>query len=152
MGPLYSLFLIHHTMSIPMLLVTRDVGQLWTHLGIINWSGRGVAESTLRSYAAGKKCYITFCSQFNCRPLPVTEATLLRFTAHLASLGLSYQTTHLYLCAVCHLQIVSKLPEPSLTSYPLLNYSLRGFVEESVEESHSLVYQALLHHMVPSFA
>ena len=57
----------------------------------------------------------------------------LRFTAHLASLDLSYQTTRLYLCAVLHLQIVNKLPEPSLASYPLLNYALRGFVEESVE-------------------
>ena len=87
---------------------------------------RGVPESTLRSYTAGKKHYLTICSQFNCRPLPVTEATLLRFTAHLASLGLSYKPTGLYLCAVCHLQIVHNLPEPSLASYPLLNYALWG--------------------------
>ena len=132
MGPLFPLFLIYLTMYIPMLLVPMDAGQLWTYLGIFNCRGRGVAESTLRFYAAGKKRYLTFCSQFNCRPLPVTEATLLRFTAHLASLGLSYQTTRLYLCAVHHLQIVNELPDPSLAFYHLLNYALRGFVEESV--------------------
>ena len=48
---------------------------------------RGIAESTLRSYVAGKKCYLMFCSQYNCHPLPVTDAILLRFTVHLASLG-----------------------------------------------------------------
>ena len=80
-----------------------------------------------------EETYLTFCSQFKCRPFPVPEATLLRFTAHLASLDLSYQTTRLYLCAVLHLQIVNKLPDPSLASYPLLNYALRGFVEEAVE-------------------
>ena len=133
MGPLFSLSLIRLTMYIPMLLVPMDAGQLWTYLGIFNCSARGVAESTLRFYTAGKKHYLTFCSQCNCRPLPVTDATLLRFTAHLESLHLSYLTTRLYLCAVLQLQIVNKLPDPSLASYPLLNYGLRGFIEESVE-------------------
>ena len=133
MGPLFSLSLIHLTMYILMLQVPMDAGQLWTYLGIFNCSARGVADSTLRFLVAGKKRYLTFCSQCNCRPLPVTEATLLRFTAHLASLHLSYQITRLYSCAVLHLQIVNKLPEPSLASYPLLKYALRGFVEESVE-------------------
>ena len=63
----------------------------------------GVSESTLIFYAAGKIYYLIFCSQFNCCPLPVTEATFLRVTeatflrvtAHLASLDLSYQTTRL---------------------------------------------------------
>ena len=96
-------------------------------------SACAIAESTLRFYAAGKKHYIIFCSQFNRRPLPVNEAILLQITAHLASLDLSYQTTRLYLCAILHLQIVNKLPEPSLASYSLLNYALQGFVEESVE-------------------
>ena len=54
-----------------------------------------VSESTSIFYAAGKIHYLIFCSQFNCCPLPVTEATLLRVTAHLASLDLSYQTTRL---------------------------------------------------------
>ena len=123
-----------------------NVGQLWRYFGFqhkrgvalkkihtFNCSAHGVAESTLRFYAAGKKRYLTFCSQFICRPLPVTEATLLRFTALLASLDLSYQRSRLYLCAVLHLQIVNKLPDPSLASYPLLIYALRGFVEEAVE-------------------
>jgi len=51
---------------------------------------------------------------------------LLRFVVHLASLGLSYQTVKSYVSAVRHLQIVSSLPDPSVASYPRLNYALRG--------------------------
>ena len=48
-GPHFPLYL---TMYIPMLQVPMDAGQLWTYLGIFNCSGRGVAEFTLRFYAA----------------------------------------------------------------------------------------------------
>ena len=88
--------------------------------------GQGIAKSTLRSYDTGKKRYLSFCTQFKCCPLPVTEATLLRFVAHLASSDLTHQTVRLYLCAVRHLQIVNNLPDPALASYPLLGYALRG--------------------------
>ena len=54
-----------------------------------------VSESILIFCVAGKIYYLIFSSQFNCCPLPVTEATFLRVTAHLASLDLSYQTTRL---------------------------------------------------------
>ena len=58
--------------------------------------------------------------------LPVGEVILLRFVAHVASLGLSYQTVKLYLSAVHHLQIMCDLPDPCVASYPRLNYALRG--------------------------
>jgi len=51
----------------------------------------------------------------------------LRFVAHLASLGFSYQTVKSYLNTVRHLQILSNLPDLSVASYPRLNYALRGF-------------------------
>ena len=67
-----------------------------------------------------------FCDHFRLLPLPVSEVILLRFVAHVASLGLSYQTVKLYLSAVRHLQITSNLPDFSVASYPRLNYALRG--------------------------
>ena len=64
---------------------TYGCGAVVDILGFFNCSARGVVESTLRFYVVRKKHYLTFRSQFNCRPLPVTESTLLRFTVHLAS-------------------------------------------------------------------
>ena len=87
---------------------------------------RGLARSTLASYETGKRRYLTFCKQFQFPPLPTNETTLLRFVAHLASSSLCYQTVRLYLCAVRHLQIANNMPDPSLSSYPRLNYALRG--------------------------
>ena len=85
--------------------------------------GRGVADSTLRSYAAGRKRYLDFCAQFNLQPLPLREFILPRFVAHLASLDL---TVRLYLSAICHMQIVSGMSDPALASYARLNYALHG--------------------------
>ena len=96
--------------------------------------GKGVADSTLRAYISGKKRYMEFCDQFRLLPLPVDEVILLRFVAHLASLGLSYQTVKLYLSAVRHLQIMSDLPDPSVAAYPRLNYALRGLHRRVAEK------------------
>ena len=87
--------------------------------------GRGVADSTLRAYTSGKNHYREFCDHF-CLLLPASEVIVLRFVAHLASLGLSYQTFKLYLSAVHHLQIMCNFPDSSVASYPRLNYALRG--------------------------
>ena len=88
--------------------------------------GRGVADSTLRSYAAGRRRYLDFCAQFNLQPLLLREVILLRFVAHLASLDLSHQTVRLYLSAIRYMQIVSGMSDPVLASYARLNYALRG--------------------------
>lgn len=47
----------------------------------------GVADSTLRSYAVGKRRYLDFCFRFGFRPLPVCEVTLLRFGGSLGRTG-----------------------------------------------------------------
>ena len=87
---------------------------------------RGVAKSTLISYDAGKRRYLAFCQQFNLSPLPVCEPNLCRFVAFLFSSSLSYQSIRSYLSAVRHLQIVSGLPDPSLSSFSRLDYALKG--------------------------
>ena len=67
-----------------------------------------------------------FCTQFNFTPLPVNETILCRFVAFLVSQSLSPQSIRSYLSAVRHLQVMSGLPDPLLSSYPLLDYALRG--------------------------
>ena len=89
-------------------------------------------NSTLRAYTSGKNRYRVFCDHFRLLFLPVGEVIHLHFVAHLASLGLSYQTVKLYLSAVHHLQIMCNLPDPSVASYPRLNYALRGLRREVV--------------------
>ena len=86
--------------------------------------GRGLAASTVASYASGKRRYLMFCTQFNFTPLPVNETILCRFV--LVSQSLSPLSIRSYLSAVRHLQVMSGLPDPSLSSYPLLDYALRG--------------------------
>ena len=95
---------------------------------------RGVAKSTLTFYATGKRRYLSFCTQFQCRPLPVEESTLLRFVAFLSSASLSYASVRSYLCAVRHLQIMSNLPDPAMATFPLLNYALRGLRRDGPRE------------------
>ena len=39
----------------------------------------GLAQSTQRTYAAGKNCYLDFCNNYGLTPLPVTEKQLCYF-------------------------------------------------------------------------
>lgn len=96
---------------------------------------RGVANSTLAAYGTGKKRYLSFCRQFNLPSLPVCEATLCRFVAFLFSSSLSYQSIRSYLSAVRHLQIMSGLPDPSLSSFPRLDYALKGIRRTNTAET-----------------
>ena len=82
--------------------------------------------STLASYESGKKRYLAFCAQLNLQPLPVDESRLLHFVAYLFKASLCHQTIKSYLSAVRHLQISMGLPDPSLSSFPRLNYALKG--------------------------
>ena len=82
---------------------------------------RGVAESTLNSYGAGKGRFLTFCHQCGYRPFhAVSELLLLKFVAFLVQESLSYQTIKHYL--VQHFQF----PDPAMTTSPCLNYALNG--------------------------
>ena len=107
---------------------SRATGDNQTRLGIPSLDGlvHSLIGTTLRAYTSGKKRYIEFCDHFCLLPLPVSDVILLRFVAHLALLRLSYQTVKLYLSALRHMQIMSNIPDPSVASYPRLNYALRG--------------------------
>ena len=84
-------------------------GDNHSRLGVPSLDGlvHSLIGTTLRAYTSGKKRYMEFCDHFRLLPLLVSEVILLRFVAHLASLGLSYQTVKLYLSAVRHMQIMS---------------------------------------------
>ena len=87
---------------------------------------RGTASSTLAAYESGKRRYIGFCTEHNLTPLPLDERKLLSFVAFLFRSQLSYQTVRSYLSAVRHMQIISGLPDPALSSFCRLNYALLG--------------------------
>ena len=63
---------------------------------------------------------------FGLCPLPLQETTLCRFVAFLAGESLHHQTIISYLSACRYFQILSGLPDPSLTSLPQLSYVLKG--------------------------
>ena len=78
----------------------------------------------------GKGRYQAFCAHFNLPLLPVKEAIILQFVAHLFAASLSHQTIRSYLSAVRHLQIVNGFPDPAMESFPRLTYALKGVRRE----------------------
>ena len=60
----------------------------------------GTSPATQKSYLAGLKHYITFCSQAKLAPIPTTETTLLLFVTYLANQNLAYSTIRVYLTAI----------------------------------------------------
>ena len=90
----------------------------------------GLAQSTQRVYASGKREYLAFCRAFDTPPLPATEQKLVKFTAFLANQGLKHQTMKSYLSATRHLQIECGGGDPRVESMPLLELALRGAKRE----------------------
>ena len=86
----------------------------------------GLASSTRATYSSAQLRYLNFCSQLGASPLPLTERTLCLFAAFLVNEGLRAQSISVYLSAVCHLQVSSGLPAPSRSTWPWLQYVIRG--------------------------
>ena len=85
-----------------------------------------MSPSTSSVYASGWRRFLAFCNLFGLQPLPLCESTLCRFVAFLAGESLSFQTITSYLSACRFYQISVGLPDPSLSTFPQLNYVLRG--------------------------
>jgi len=60
----------------------------------------GISTVTKKAYRSGLQKYVSFCSQINQPPIPVSEDILLLFVTHLAQQNLSYATIQVYLSAV----------------------------------------------------
>ena len=99
----------------------------------------GIATSTQAAYLSGQRSYLSFCAKFNLTPLPLSEHTLCRFVAFLAS-SLSPQTIHSYISAVRHLHISYGFSDPSLSSFVHLSYVLKGIkrVSQPLMRRHRL--------------
>ena len=87
---------------------------------------RGLSENSRSAYSAGKRRYLSFCSEAGITPLPPTELTLCRFVAYLDSEGLRAQSISGYLSAVRQLSIEAGLSPLSREVCPQLQYILRG--------------------------
>lgn len=84
----------------------------------------GLAESTNRVYATGKRAYLTFCNRFGLTPVPASQQTLILFVAELAQ-SVSPSTVRTYLSGVRHLHIVQGHTSP-LSDTPKLDLVLAG--------------------------
>ena len=94
--------------------------------------GKGLAQSTLRSYQSGIKRYREFCIKLNKLPFPESEDVLSAFVAMLAEEGLSYSSIRLYLSAIRYHHIKSDLGEPGISAMPRLAYIVKGVKREGV--------------------
>ena len=87
---------------------------------------KSLSTASQRSYAAGTKRYLDFCSSFSLSPFPVSEVNLSSFVSFLADQGLKHQTLKCYLSAVRSAQIAHRYTEPNFSSFPRLVAILNG--------------------------
>lgn len=85
-----------------------------------------VAPSTSRVYSSAQKKYLTFCNDIKAIPLPLNEQQLCRFVVFLDDSHLQHSTIKGYLSALRRFQIVQGMGDPFVSSWPLLEYVLKG--------------------------
>ena len=85
-----------------------------------------LAPSTAASYRSAANRYIQFCSQFHLTPLPHCQDNVVWFVTSLALSGVSHSSICSYLSGIWFLQLAHGLPDPCISSFPLLGYVLRG--------------------------
>ena len=61
---------------------------------------QGLKFNTHRTYAAGQRLYVQFCTNYQLPALPANEQQLLRFIAYMHAKGLNANTVHVYLASV----------------------------------------------------
>lgn len=86
----------------------------------------GLAAATKKTYQAGQRHYLAFCTQSGISPVPASEDTLCRFAAVLASKGIAHSTMRVYLSATRQLHIAKGLPDPGIENMAKLSQVLRG--------------------------
>ena len=64
---------------------------------------------------------IALCQNLNINPLPLTERSLCLFAAYLATYAIK-----VYMSALRHLQISARLPAPHSSSWPWLQFIIKG--------------------------
>ena len=74
--------------------------------------GKGLADSTQKTYRVALNRYSQFCTIYGVNPFPVSESILCYFVASLARQGLTPATIRTYLAEVRHAQIMRGFEEP----------------------------------------
>ena len=85
-----------------------------------------VAPATFHAYRSALRRYLNFCHQYHLPSFPLSRYNTIRFVAHLAETGMSYQSIRSYLCGIHFMQVVQGFPDPYLSSNPLLGLALCG--------------------------
>ena len=65
----------------------------------------GIAPSTARAYAVGRRRFEEFCQRLQLTPYPTSERVLLHFVASLGQDKLSHQTIKVYLASIRHIHV-----------------------------------------------
>ena len=101
----------------------------------------GLAASTRKTYEAGRKKFIQFCTEFNIsNPLPVNQQMLCYYVVYLAKRNLSPATIKVYLSALRHYHIASNVPEPDRAKIQKLKIVSNGITRVSAlktKETHT---------------
>ena len=104
----------------------------------------GLAQSTQKAYATGKRRYMEFCRKIVVVPLPTTEKQLCCFVAYLREEGLRYQMVKSYLSAVRYMQISNDMGDPKIGSMSQLELVVRGMKRDrqaSLQGQSCLLHQ-----------
>ena len=81
----------------------RDIAGIQS--AVQRYMQQGLATSTQRSYQAGQRRYLKFCSAINRPAMPTSEEIMLMFVSHLVQEGLAHTSIKVYLSVVCNLHI-----------------------------------------------
>ena len=95
----------------------------------------GLAPTTRRTYAIGKRRYLRFCESLGLSPTPASEQVLQVFVASLARDGLAHSTVKNYLAAVRHLHLEEGLPDPKMVDMARLQLVVRGVKKQQARAS-----------------
>ena len=98
----------------------------WTSLFCLSLP-RDLLPPHLRHNRSGIRQYTAFCWQFGLTPLPLSDLNLCRFVSYLHQQQLSPASVHLYLAALCYLQIVAVGHDPQPGVFPRLQYAVWAF-------------------------
>ena len=90
----------------------------------------------MRSYQAGQKRYLFFCSAARRPAIPTSEETLMMFASYLAKGGLSHQTIKVYLSAVRNLHVTKgQHLDYTAALTPRLEMVLKGIKKDSAHHN-----------------
>ena len=98
---------------------------------------KGLADSTLKTYASGQKKYLEFCRAGGLQAVPASEGVLCSFVAQIAGSGIKHRTAKVYLSAVRSLHIAEGEKDPFEVPRPRLQQVLRGIKRVEAEKGAS---------------